>query len=54
MVGCNEILSPGLEIQDWKLKQEYWWFVEGTVKNVGGDFIPDRSEVMKLIKFARK
>lgn len=37
IVGCNEILPPELEIQDWELKQEYWWFVEGTAKNVGGN-----------------
>ena len=33
--GCNEILPPDVEIQEWEFKQDYWWYVEGTAKNSG-------------------
>lgn len=37
LTGCNEILSPDLQIIDWELVQgDYWWYAEGTAKNVGG------------------
>lgn len=36
LVGCNEMIPPDLVIQDWDLKQDYWWYVEGTAKNKGG------------------
>lgn len=35
--GCSGMLPPDVQIQEWELKEgDYWWYVEGTAKNVGG------------------